>query len=167
MLLVSKYFIRQKKTMNYQIRPINVMCLISTRYSWSKLFHTINIWQNIFFNAIPTGIKEKLAILFSMLLIILSRPLLRNIPELVRTLQLSVYKLIQHLKLRRQQGYSRSYQIFIKPNPVTRQLSQNFEQSQKSLHTLIIHLFHETKEMEHRKCKPAIFTSTCLAIYHS
>lgn len=36
---------------------------------------------------IPAGMKVKSAILFSMFLIILSRPLLRNIPELVRTLQ--------------------------------------------------------------------------------
>lgn len=36
---------------------------------------------------IPTGIKAKSAILFSMFLMILSRPLFKNIPELVRTLQ--------------------------------------------------------------------------------
>lgn len=35
---------------------------------------------------IPTGIKVKSAILFSMVLITLSRPLARNVPELVRTL---------------------------------------------------------------------------------
>ena len=36
---------------------------------------------------IPTGINVKSAIRFSMSLMILSRPLLKNIPELVRTLQ--------------------------------------------------------------------------------
>jgi hypothetical protein len=38
-------------------------------------------------NFIPTGMKVKSAILFSTSLTILSRPLLRNIPELVRTLK--------------------------------------------------------------------------------
>lgn len=36
---------------------------------------------------IPTGIKVKSAILCSMVLMILSRPLARNVPELVRTLR--------------------------------------------------------------------------------
>lgn len=35
---------------------------------------------------LPTGMKVKSAILFSMSLIVLSRPLARNVPELVRTL---------------------------------------------------------------------------------
>ena len=39
-------------------------------------------------NLIPTGMNVKSAILFSISLTILSCPLLRNIPELVRTLQI-------------------------------------------------------------------------------
>lgn len=39
-------------------------------------------------NYIPAGMKVKSAILFSISLIVLSRPLGRNVPELVRTLQI-------------------------------------------------------------------------------
>ena len=38
------------------------------------------------FDCIPTGIKVKSEILFSIVLMTLSRPLARNVPELVRTL---------------------------------------------------------------------------------
>lgn len=43
--------------------------------------------QNKYPNHIPTGMNVKSAILFSMVWMILSCPLLRNMPELVRTLK--------------------------------------------------------------------------------
>lgn len=45
---------------------------------------------------VPTGMKVKSAILFSMSLMILSRPLLKNIPELVRTLQIRDVKCFKY-----------------------------------------------------------------------
>ena len=45
-----------------------------------------NVQKNYLLHHIPTGMKVKSAILFSMFLIILSWPLFKNAPELVRTL---------------------------------------------------------------------------------
>lgn len=48
---------------------------------------------------VPTGMKVKSAILFSMSLMILSRPLLKNIPELVRTLQIKMLSVLSGIEL--------------------------------------------------------------------
>lgn len=63
--------------------------------SLSKLFlvkakqnalHYIKVINELFHSHIPTGMKVKSAILFSMVRTTLSRPLAKKVPELVRTL---------------------------------------------------------------------------------
>ena len=55
------------------------------------------VYIGMILSLIPAGIKEKSAILFSTSLTSLSRPLLKNIPELVRTLKKKMFTVLYNI----------------------------------------------------------------------
>lgn len=80
--------------------------IIDTNNRWQSYIVINNKYRGQEINSLPTGRKVKLAIFFSMFLIILSRPLAKNVPELVRTLHTGCKQIISHMmgKKRRSKG---------------------------------------------------------------